>query len=119
MACDKCFKDWFTCGIDTLYIQGVLTPDTVYQWTLTTPQGAKYRQEITTDETGHFNIVLSTLPDGLFNPYAGMFTLEVFVSDNCDPQNWNDSAYCTPYSCIDFEVKSGTEAKNYLGCDCP
>lgn len=119
MPCEKCFSDYFTCGVELLFILGVLNPSELYVWTLTTPLGAKYRKEIETDATGHFNIDLTLLPSGMFNPYAGVFVLEIHQSDDCDPKSWNDNAYCEPYSCIEFEVRMGGEPKNYIGCDCP
>lgn len=122
MACLPCFKDYISCGNETIAVVGNLTPATLYTWVLTN-KGAKYSGEVTTDdEDGTFIINTSLLPDGLLNPYAGTFELQVFLGEGagaiCNPGTWNDSAYCDPYDCIIFEVVNGTEVKNTLGCPC-
>jgi hypothetical protein len=82
--------------------------------------GAKYSGYVTTDTSGFFLIDTSLFPNGLLNPYAGEFTLEVTGEDAylCASSTWNDSAYCTPYKCINFDVKNGNAGKNILGCPC-
>lgn len=117
MACVTCYKDWISCGEDAIAVNGNIVATTDLTWVLTSPSGAKYSGEATTDEDGHFTIDTTTLPEGLLNPYAGIFTLEIQTGD-CEPLTWNDSAYCDSYSCIEFEVKNGNQIKNTLGCDC-
>ncbi len=119
MACTTCYKDWISCGNTELLIAGTLTADTAYTWILEN-KGAVYSGSATTDENGHFTIPVSELPDGLLNPYAGIFYLIVTADDayKCGTENWNDSAYCESYSCIEFEVKNGNAVKNTLGCPC-
>lgn len=117
IGCTPCYADWISCGVDGIVVYGTLLPETEYTWILTTPQEFKYQGDITTDADGYFVIDTSTLPGGLFNPYAGVFTLEVQTS-NCNPATWNDSAYCDPYDCISFEAKNGNAEKNTLGCPC-
>ncbi len=82
--------------------------------------GAKYSGEVTTNENGNFTIPVSALPDGLLNPYAGIFTLTVQANDayQCNSSTWNDSAYCDSYTCISFDVRNGDHVKNTLGCPC-
>ena len=120
MACTKCFQDYISCGNETIIVTGTLTANTAYKWVLTTPQGAKYSADVTTDNNGNFTITVADLPDGLLNPYAGDFTLEVFdnTAYQCGPATWNDSAYCEPYTCIQFDVPNGDHIKNTLGCPC-
>lgn len=120
MACTNCYKDWISCGNTQLVVAGTLQDSTPYRWILTTPQGAKYSGEVTTNTSGQFTIPVSSLPEGLLNPYAGSFTLQVVANDayQCASATWNDSAYCTPYDCIEFEVKNGDAVKNTLGCPC-
>jgi len=117
MACTKCYTDYISCGVETITVKGELQPSTVYTWVLTTPSGAKFSQVIITDNAGHFTISTLSLPNGLLNPYAGDFVLEV-QTDDCTPAIWNDSAYCTPYFCIEFNVTNGNHVKATLGCDC-
>lgn len=117
MACEKCYTDYISCGVDGIYVQGTLLPETDYTWILTTPMGAKYHGTVTTDADGFFVIDTSLMPNGMLNPYAGNFTLEV-QTGTCSPGTWNDSAYCTAYTCIDFDVKNGDQGKNTLGCPC-
>jgi hypothetical protein len=115
MACTTCFKDWIHCGETSLQVNATLIPNTNYTWILTTSQGAKYTGSVTTDEDGHF--VFEEPVSGLFNPYQGIFTLEVQTS-NCNPATFNDSAYCEPYTCIEFEAVNGNGGKNVIGCPC-
>lgn len=116
--CIPCYQDHISCGNETITVLGTLTADTEYKWILTN-KGAKYSGVATTDASGNFTITVADLPDGLLNPYAGEFTLEVVTADDyCIPATWNDSAYCEPYTCISFEVVNGTDVKNTLGCPC-
>lgn len=116
--CIPCYQDHISCGNETITVLGLLAADTEYKWILTN-KGAKYSGIVITDTDGSFIIDVSTLPDGLLNPYAGIFTLEVVTADDyCIQGTWNDSAYCEPYTCISFEVINGTDVKNTLGCAC-
>lgn len=115
--CTPCFSDWINCGIDQIFVYGTLIAETDYTWILTTPQDAKYTGTVTTDADGNFVLDASDLPDGLLNPYAGVFTLEA-QSGICTPATWNDSAYCESYTCISFDVRNGNALKNTLGCPC-
>jgi len=117
MSCNTCYKDWISCGETAISVYATLLPETNYTWILTTAQGAKYMGAVTTDEDGQFILAVSELPEGLLNPYAGLFTLEV-QAGHCNPATWNDSAYCTPYTCIEFEVRNGNGGKNIIGCPC-
>ena len=117
--CDKCIKDHISCGLDQIYVLGVLNSNLPIKWVITN-KDAEYFGGTTTDANGQFIIDTSLLPPGLLNPYAGTFTLTVFSNDayQCTQYTWNNSAYCDPYTCIDFDVKNGTEVKNNLGCEC-
>lgn len=118
-TCQTCYKDWISCGVETLHITGTLQADTDYIWTITN-KGAKYQGEATTDVNGHFSIPVTDLPAAILNPYAGSFVLTVTANDayQCASESWNDSAYCDAYPCIEFEVMNGTADKNTLGCPC-
>lgn len=119
IACLPCFKDYISCGNDIITVVGTLTADADYKWILTN-KGAKYSGDVTTDSNGNFSITVADLPEGLLNPYAGEFTLTVVADDayQCNSATWNDSAYCTAYDCINFEVVNGDHVKNTLGCPC-
>jgi len=119
MPCLPCYKDWISCGNDSLFIAGTLLPETTYIWILEN-KGSVYSGEATTDANGHFTIPVSELPSGLLNQYAGTFELYIIANDayQCNSSTWNDSAYCTAYDCISFEVVNGTAVKNTLGCQC-
>ncbi len=120
MVCDKCYEDYISCGNETILVAATLTAFTAYKYLLTTPQGAIYSGDVTTDGNGNFSIDVSTLPNGILNPYAGKFILTVTADDayQCGTEIWNDSAYCDSFSCISFEVKNGDFIKNTLGCPC-
>lgn len=117
--CTPCYKDYISCGLDEIIVTGTLVADTAYKWIITN-KGAKFSADITTDANGNFIIDVSLLPPGFLNPYAGSFVLNVVANDayQCSSATFNDSAYCTPYSCIEFEVSNGTHVKNTLGCPC-
>ncbi len=119
MACLPCLKDWISCGNDEIIVTGTLAANTAYIWQLEN-KGAKYSGDVTTDANGNFTILVSELPNGLLNPYAGIFELTVVADDayQCTSSTWNDSAYCNSYDCINFEVVNGTAIKNTLGCPC-
>ncbi len=119
MACLPCYKDWISCGNATIDVVGKLAASTAYIWTITN-KGAKYQGEVTTNSDGGFTIDVADLPDGLLNPYAGVFTLTVTANDayQCAASTWNESAYCDSYDCIEFEVVNGSANKNTLGCPC-
>lgn len=119
-TCTPCYKDYISCGLESIDVIGALVADSAYTWILTTPQGAKYSGEVTTNSVGGFTIAVADLPNGLLNPYAGIFTLTVKNNDayDCNSSTWNDSAYCTAYDCISFEVINGDHIKNTLGCPC-
>jgi len=116
--CTPCYKDHISCGNDTIMVLGTLTADTEYKWILSN-KGANYSGIATTDANGNFTIDVADLPNGLLNPYAGEFNLQVVTADDyCIQSTWNNSAYCIPYTCISFEVVNGTDVKNTLGCPC-
>lgn len=117
--CTTCYKDWISCGNETLFVAAILAPDTAYIWYLEN-KGAIYSGEVTTNADGMFTITVADLPEALLNPYAGTFTLTVKANDAylCSTVTWNDSAYCDSYTCIEFEVVNGTAVKNTLGCPC-
>jgi hypothetical protein len=119
MACLPCIKDWISCGNTELFVAGTLAADSAYIWQIEN-KGAIYQGQATTDANGNFTIPVSELPNGLLNPYAGAFTLTVMADDayQCNSSTWNDSAYCTAFDCIIFEVVNGTAVKNTLGCPC-
>ena len=119
MACLPCFKDWISCGNTQLFITGTLAANTAYIWQLEN-KGAIYSGEVTTNVNGNFVVPISELPNGLLNQYAGPFQLSVVANDayQCSSSTWNNSAYCTAYDCIIFEVVNGTAVKNTLGCPC-
>ncbi len=116
-TCTTCYKDWISCGVEALIVNGTLLSETSYTWKITTAQGAKYLGAASTDEDGFFVIPFSEFPAGFFNPYAGLFTLEV-QTGNCTPVQFNDSAYCEPYACIEFSMANGSGDKNIIGCPC-
>ena len=119
MACTLCYKDWISCGNEQLFITGTLAASTAYIWILRNKESI-YSGSATTNVNGNFVIPVSELPLGLLNPYSGTFELSVVADDayQCSTVIWNNSAYCTKYDCITFEVVNGTADKNTLGCPC-
>lgn len=118
-TCNPCYNDFISCGLTTLNVIGRLVANAPYTWTITN-KDRKYSGSITTNTAGGFTIPVSEFPEGLLNPYAGSFVLSVKNTDayDCNGSTWNNSAYCTPYDCIEFEVLTGTFVKNTLGCPC-
>lgn len=118
--CTRCYSDYISCGNDVLSVVSALEPNANYIWVITTSQGAKYSGAVTTDAQGHFEIDVTTLPEGLLNPYAGLFVLTVVAADayQCNTETWNDLEGCDSYTCIEFDVVNGDQIKNTLGCPC-
>lgn len=83
-----------------------------YEVIITTPQGATYKKVATSDAFGDITLNVSDYPDGLFNPYAGQFSLH--INSGCD-----DHLFCEYYKYLTFEAKNGNEEKNTLTCCAP
>jgi hypothetical protein len=118
--CTRCYSDYISCGNETLTVVSALEANAAYIWVITTSQGAKYSGAVTTDANGMFDIDVTTLPEGLLNPYAGNFVLTVVAADayQCNTEAWNDLEGCDSYTCIEFDVRNGDQIKNTLGCPC-
>lgn len=114
MSCERNFCDWIACGQDSIAVNATLQPSTQYTWFITAGNKAKYSGTVETDADGHF--IITGLPNGLLNPYAGVFILN--VGTGCNAAVFNDSAYCDPFDTISFEVVNGSTDKNTLGCEC-
>lgn len=112
MACTYCYTDFISCGTEELTIHTGGDEGTEYEIILTHPQGNKYSRTGTVDAFGDVEIDLTSFPTGFFNPYAGIFRVEVNFAD-CE-----DFLFCDYYKYLQFEVVAGDNFKNYLYC-CP
>ena len=113
MACETCFNDWVSCGLDSIIVEANMPPNTTY--TAILQALGTHIFTITTDEDGSF--IMAEPYTQAWTPYSGFWTLKVM--DGCDSVKFNNNAYCEPYDCLVFEVKNGTGEKNKIGCECP
>lgn len=123
MACESkcaknCFQDWISCGP----YNSIITVNTgldagEYTAILTDKFDHKYEIHVTVDDSGRFEININDLPEGLFNEFGGVITLEL-MKNNCekikipilDGYDYIDS------DCIEISVKGGTMEKTNIGC---
>lgn len=112
MVCPSCYQDYISNCPVSLSINAGLTLDTEYVAWLVDKFGMNYEIDFTADGDGIGVLDLSTLPDGLFTPYSGFFTLKV-LDDSAVIQDLTING--TTYNCIEFEVKGGDFTKTYLG----
>ncbi len=111
MVCPPCYQDYISKCSTTLTINAGLTADTDYRYRITDKFGI-YEGDFSTDGEGLGIIDLSDLPEGLFNPHAGFFQLNVLSTEN---ELQTLSIDETDYTCIEFNVVEGNHTKTYLG----
>lgn len=99
-SCNKCLPYSFPWCENLDFVTG-LTPHHAYNAIITAPNGIKYIQSVTSDNGGNLEIDISKFPDELFNPYAGMFTLEVETTNGHAVTLVNGY---TDYSCVSFDI---------------
>lgn len=81
MSCSNCFEVQLQQCPTTIELTAGLTADTDYFWVLS--RGRRiYQKKVTTDGAGKLVIDCADLPDGLLNPYAGLFFLEIHEGAN-------------------------------------
>lgn len=80
MSCGPYFEAEVNCCADELYIEANLLPNTHYKTELTDKFNKKFIQDVTSDSQGVLILDLTAYPDGLFNQYAGAFTLNILDS---------------------------------------
>lgn len=116
MSCETCFTDYICACGDSVVINTRLTPGVTYYWQVEDKFQKSYTGSVVAESDGRLIIQLSDLPAGLFNEYAGDFTLSFSDSISCGtiaiPLAKN-------YDCIRLEVKGGTHTKDTIGCDVP
>ena len=87
-TCGTIFTVELPACVQSIVVNGDLTPSTSYYFKITDKHGNKYSNSATTDINGDFIISATDFIKGLFNPYAGAFLLEVFSSSiSCSPLN--------------------------------
>lgn len=81
MSCTSCFEAILKPCPSTIELTAGLAADTDYFWVLS--KGRRiYQKKVATDSAGKLVIDCSVLPDGLLNPHAGLFFLEIRAGDN-------------------------------------
>lgn len=105
---------WESITVNT----GIPVGDYVYK--IETPYGKIYSKEVhvETVEAG-FVLASTDFPDGLFNPWIGLFELRIFELNGCTPVQLE---ICDEtYQSIIIQTRQITEAPEiiYLVCPCP
>lgn len=108
MAC-KCFRGYLSCGVTEIIVKTGIAEIAEYTLVITSHQGSKYTLDVGSDVFGDITVPVTDFPDGFFNPYAGVFTLQ--LTAGCDVV-----MFCDEYSCYEFEVVNGNSTKNTLTC---
>lgn len=93
-----------------------LAEETSYNYKLKTPSGKVYKDAFTTLADGTFTIPLIDFPPRLFNPWAGLFVLQIFEGDNCDPTQFIRCGIAYDTVVMRFVESNVTDAK--IGCVC-
>jgi hypothetical protein len=109
MACNT-FLDWISCGVENIIFSTGRAGIETYKVTVTTAQGSKYQADYDSNAFGDISIPVQDFPAGLFNPYAGPFTINVDLS-SCTPLY-----FCDEYQYLQFEVVNGKGDKNTITC---
>lgn len=113
MSCGCSFPDYIVKCTDTLKVNALLIPGTVYKWVITDKFDKEYYGHQLSDADGHVSIPVADLPPGLLTEYSGEFKLQFFL-DECTAV---DFKMTKKYDSIDFRVKGGTNIKDNLGCE--
>lgn len=101
LSCDYCFSIETECG-SGINVQAGLTPvSTPYLW-ITDKFNNQYRDQVTINGDGSFNIDLSNYPMGLFNPASGWFDL--FLSSDIDGQILVPFNFGSSYNCVKLRI---------------
>lgn len=101
-TCDECYSMELTTA-SSFNIPAGLTPAATYYLWVRDKFGNLYQDTIVVNGDGSFDIQTGDFPDGLFNIYAGAFT--VFLSTDTEglelvPMNFS----MTMWSCLQFTV---------------
>lgn len=100
MACANCYTDYISCGVESIVFNSGIEAVATYNVITATPAGATYAKEYTSDIFGDITMPITDFPDGIFNPYAGLFSLH--IDTGCD-----DHLFCDYYKYLQFDVKNG------------
>jgi hypothetical protein len=72
--------EWIACYSIASFVAG-LTADTDYTIFVTDRHGNLYRQDITTDGAGNFDLDLTLFDEGMFTADSGCYTLQASLND--------------------------------------
>jgi hypothetical protein len=112
MVCPACYQDYISeCSIGFVINAG-LTADTDYSALITDKFNHKYKIDFTTDGAGIGYVYLEGIPEGLLNPYSGIFKVEILDVE------WNKVQMTIngdTYTCIEFDVHGEVYSKTWLG----
>lgn len=116
--CPVIFTDYLINCFDEIQVNTQLRAG-VYSWVIKDKFQKEYWGDIDLDSSGGFAIPLTSLPDGLFTPYSGDFTLQVYDACSPIPFQLAEFAYQNDYyDIVQFCVKDGGpySYKNNIGC---
>jgi hypothetical protein len=113
MVCPTCYQDYISKCSNSIIVNAQLDPDTDFAWQLEDKFGNLYGGILTTDGDGLAVLDISELPEGLFTPHSGFFTLRLLGITNGGNETLTIGS--TAYDCIEFDVRGGNYVKTYLG----
>jgi hypothetical protein len=105
MGCTECYEISLPACVDSILVKAGLLANANYTWVIEDKFGNKYSKLVTTDVAGFLTILLSDLPTGLLNPYAGTLTLTILNAlGETVSFNYNSEVYeCVSFSMFDSE----------------
>lgn len=113
MSCESCYEVTLPACPDSIYIvsESFDIGENVYL-TITDKFNNKYQiDNIMTSYGGSVYFTTDTLPEGLFNEYAGSFTFEFYADIDCDEPK--ELIFCDAvYPCIEvsfYKVVTGVK----------
>lgn len=109
MSCNCCLQVNLSQCQDGFTINGNLTPAAEYRVIVTGKQGA-YEASFTADANGEIVVEPASYPAGLFNPYAGPLTIEVYLGDVKQ-----DMRLAMNYDCVELAIVPGTFINDQIG----
>ena len=97
LNCDSCYSlEYEYCS--SISVSAGLTPDDVFFLHIIDKFENKYTQSVTVLEDGSFDVDLTVLPEGYFNPWAGVF--EAYISETEDGEPMPMTIESVEYNCL-------------------
>lgn len=115
-VCEECYQVVYE-DCEDISVDVGLSANTLYCIKLVDKFGNTYEQEVTTDNSGAFEIDLDELPDNFFNQFSGKIEVQIFENCDTDTRVQFTAAY-TLFNCL-LLVNSEDEDVDNVDNDLP